>query len=136
MTRAAFIASVKASIAQYGADGVDIDWEYPCSAARSDPVEISCSDFETVADAGGSCVTGGVDDTVNIVALFSEMRAALGVPVPTNSDSSYKPIERSTRRFNPLVIPKALQAALPFKSKPKQDAPHGKRHKSLQVRLL
>ena len=66
----------------------------------------------------------------------AEMRAALGVPVPTNSDSSYKPIERSTRRFNPLVIPKALQAALPFKSKPKQDAPHGKRHKSLQVRLL
>ena len=66
----------------------------------------------------------------------AEMRAALGVPVPTNSDSSYKPIERSTRRFNPLIIPKALQAALPFKSKPKQDAPHGKRHKSLQVRLL
>ncbi len=39
-----------------------------------------------------------------------------------NADSQYKPIERVTRRFNPLHIPKALQEALPFASKPKQDA--------------
>lgn len=30
-----------------------------------------------------------------------------------------QPIERQKRKFNPLVIPKSLQAALPFKSKPK-----------------
>ncbi|KAK1274346.1 hypothetical protein QJS04_geneDACA012417 [Acorus gramineus] len=30
-----------------------------------------------------------------------------------------KPIERKPRKFNPLVIPKSLQAELPFKSKPK-----------------
>lgn len=30
-----------------------------------------------------------------------------------------QPIERKARKFNPLVIPKSLQAALPFASKPK-----------------
>lgn len=30
-----------------------------------------------------------------------------------------QPIERKVRKFNPLVIPKSLQAALPFASKPK-----------------
>ncbi|BBG95966.1 12-oxophytodienoate reductase 2 [Prunus dulcis] len=33
--------------------------------------------------------------------------------------SLYKPIERKLKKFNPLVIPKSLQAALPFASKPK-----------------
>lgn len=35
-------------------------------------------------------------------------------------------IERKQRKFNPLVIPKALQANLPFESKPK-NVPHRKR---------
>ena len=35
-------------------------------------------------------------------------------------------IERKPRKFNPLVIPKALQADLPFESKPK-NIPHRKR---------
>lgn len=30
-----------------------------------------------------------------------------------------QPIERKPRKFNPLVIPSKLQAALPFASKPK-----------------
>ena len=51
--------------------------------------------------------------------------------VPQNQDSLYRPIERVTRRFNPLHIPKDLQAALPFKSKPKQDKKRTK--KSLQA---
>lgn len=37
-----------------------------------------------------------------------------------------QPIERKPRKFNPLVIPKALQADLPFESKPK-NIPHRKR---------
>ena len=32
-----------------------------------------------------------------------------------------------TRRFNPLAIPKTLQTALPFASKPKQDAKQGRK---------
>lgn len=30
-----------------------------------------------------------------------------------------QPIERKPKKFNPLVVPKTLQAALPFASKPK-----------------
>jgi hypothetical protein len=51
----------------------------------------------------------------------AETRALAGAAPPVEADSLYKPIERVTRRFNPLSIPKALQAALPFASKPKQD---------------
>jgi ribosome biogenesis protein BMS1 len=51
----------------------------------------------------------------------AEVRAELGVAPPVAKDSLYKPVERVTRRFNKLAVPKALQAALPFKSKPKQD---------------
>ncbi|XP_027165394.1 ribosome biogenesis protein BMS1 homolog [Coffea eugenioides] len=49
----------------------------------------------------------------------AELRTELNIPVPVNKDSLYKPIERKQRKFNPLVIPKSLQAALPFASKPK-----------------
>ena len=56
-----------------------------------------------------------------LMRTTGELRAAQGVPVPQQQDSLYKPIERQTRRFNKLAVPKALQEALPFKSKPKQD---------------
>ncbi|KAK6930444.1 Ribosome biogenesis protein BMS1/TSR1, C-terminal [Dillenia turbinata] len=50
----------------------------------------------------------------------SELWKEHDIPVPFNKDSLYKPIERKRRMFNPLVIPKSLQAALPFASKPKE----------------
>eukprot|EP00891_Asterochloris_glomerata_P004383 jgi/Astpho2/4383/e_gw1.00067.3.1_t len=53
----------------------------------------------------------------------AQMRRDLGIGAPRNTDSLYKPIERAPRQFNPLKIPRALQAELPFKSKPKQQAP-------------
>ena len=34
-------------------------------------------------------------------------------------DDIYKRVERPARRFNPLKVPKKLQAALPYASKPK-----------------
>ncbi|KAJ0033928.1 hypothetical protein Pint_25978 [Pistacia integerrima] len=40
--------------------------------------------------------------------------------------SFWQPIEGKQKRFNPLVIPKSLRAALPFESKPK-DIPSWKR---------
>lgn len=49
----------------------------------------------------------------------AELRRDRNLPTPVNKDSLYKPIERKLRKFNPLVIPKSLQAALPFASKPK-----------------
>lgn len=39
----------------------------------------------------------------------AELRRALGVGAPRNSDSLYRPIERAPRKFNPLKIPRALQ---------------------------
>lgn len=45
------------------------------------------------------------------------VRAAEGLSVPQKKDSAYgKPVERETRRFNPLHVPKSLQASLPFTS--------------------
>ncbi|TYI07565.1 hypothetical protein ES332_A10G236100v1 [Gossypium tomentosum] len=56
----------------------------------------------------------------------AELRREHNLSIPVNKDSLYKPIERKPRKFNPLVIPKALQADLPFESKPK-NIPHRKR---------
>jgi chitinase len=101
-TRAIFVASVKAWIAQYSLDGVDIDWEYPCSSPRSDPVEISCTDFDTVNDAGGSCP----QDTANIVSLFTDLRASLGAGARiTVASQAAKPleIEMAIAALDPLV---------------------------------
>ncbi|XP_057549776.1 ribosome biogenesis protein bms1 [Amaranthus tricolor] len=56
----------------------------------------------------------------------AELRREQNLPVPVNKDSLYKPIERKPRKFNPLVIPKSLQQALPFASKPK-DIPKRRR---------
>merc|ERR1711924_554984 len=46
-----------------------------------------------------------------------------GVGAPVNRDSLYKPVERAERRFNPLKVPKGLQSRLPYKTKPKTEAP-------------
>jgi chitinase len=69
-----FITSVQSWINQYRVDGIDLDWEYPCSPPRSDPVEISCTDFRTVTDAGGKCP----DDTTNIVTFLKALKTGLG----------------------------------------------------------
>ncbi|KAK9800776.1 hypothetical protein WJX73_000661 [Symbiochloris irregularis] len=49
----------------------------------------------------------------------AQLRRERGEGPPRNPDSLYRPIERAPRVFNPLRIPKQLQAAMPFKSKPK-----------------
>ena len=69
----------------------------------------------------------------------AEVRAALGVAPKVDKDSLYKPVKRVTRRFNKLNVPKSLQEALPYKSKPKQDAKLAKKrvkkssHKALRA---
>ncbi|CAI0447285.1 unnamed protein product [Linum tenue] len=50
---------------------------------------------------------------------MAELRREHSLPLPTNKDSMYKPIERFPRKFNKLVISKQLQKDLPFESKPK-----------------
>lgn len=53
----------------------------------------------------------------------AQLRRERGEGAPRNSDSLYRPIERAPRRFAPLKVPTALQRQLPFKSKPKVEAP-------------
>ncbi|KAI5478527.1 ribosome biogenesis protein BMS1 [Pseudohyphozyma bogoriensis] len=55
--------------------------------------------------------------------LTGEVRRDQGVKTPSDINSLYKPIVRETRRFNTLKVPKKLQAALPFASKPKMQKP-------------
>ncbi|KAF9561058.1 DUF663-domain-containing protein [Agrocybe pediades] len=51
--------------------------------------------------------------------LTGQVRREEGIKTPLNVNSTYKKVERAPRRFNPLVVPKKLQAALPYASKPK-----------------
>ncbi|CAI5774361.1 ribosome biogenesis protein BMS1 homolog isoform X1 [Podarcis lilfordi] len=55
-----------------------------------------------------------------------QLRHEKGIRLKQNKDSLYKPIMREKKHFNKLHIPKALQKALPFKSKPKLQEGKGK----------
>ncbi|KAK3583604.1 hypothetical protein CHS0354_039426 [Potamilus streckersoni] len=48
-----------------------------------------------------------------------QLRRERGMKFEQKKDSVYKPIERTGRKFTPLVIPKDLQKVLPFKDTPK-----------------
>jgi len=48
--------------------------------------------------------------------LTGQVRADENLQTPAQKNSLYKPIERVTRVFNPLRVPRALAADLPFKS--------------------
>ncbi|HBM9260300.1 TPA: glycoside hydrolase family 18 protein [Citrobacter freundii] len=58
-TRAVFIQSAQEIIAQYGLDGIDLDWEYPVNGAWG-------------------LVESQPADRANFTALLTELRAALG----------------------------------------------------------
>lgn len=66
--------------------------------------------------------SAGVSEPVtisNIMRPIAQIRRDEQIAIPINKDSLYKPIVRVEREFKKLMIPKKLQAALPFKSKPK-----------------
>jgi len=84
--RSKFIQSVVSTLNQHNLDGIDIDWEYPCSPPRDNPVEISCTDFRTVHDNGGVCPS----DTNNIVTFFKELKAAIGHKLVTVASQAAK----------------------------------------------
>ena len=58
--------------------------------------------------------------------LTGEVRYEEGLAVPSDKNSAYRPIERPNRHFNPLRIPRKLQAELPYKSQPAQMKPQRK----------
>ncbi|KAM4715024.1 LOW QUALITY PROTEIN: ribosome biogenesis protein BMS1 homolog [Anableps anableps] len=73
----------------------------------------------------------GQKDSWSGMRTVGQLKHDLGVRNKPNPDSLYKPVVRAPRRFNPLHIPKELQKALPFKSKPKQQQPKGKTPRDL-----
>ncbi|KAI9811895.1 MAG: Glycoside hydrolase 2 (Mannanase, beta-galactosidase) [Pycnora praestabilis] len=58
--------------------------------------------------------------------LTGEVRRDEGLPTPQQKNSAYRQIERPTKRFNPLRVPKQLAADLPFKSQITQMKPQRK----------
>lgn len=60
--------------------------------------------------------------------LTGEVRHAEGIETPQNPNSRYRTIERPTRHFNSLKVPRALAAGLPFKSQIVQMKPQ--KHKT------
>ncbi|KAG1749341.1 DUF663-domain-containing protein [Suillus lakei] len=58
--------------------------------------------------------------------LTGQIRRDEGLKTPLAINSTYKAIERPARRFNTLKVPKKLQAALPYASKPKLMKPQSK----------
>jgi ribosome biogenesis protein BMS1 len=52
-----------------------------------------------------------------------EVRQARNMPIPSKVDSMYGDVDRKDPVFAPLRIPKSLEGALPFASKPKNFAP-------------
>jgi ribosome biogenesis protein BMS1 len=51
----------------------------------------------------------------------AQLHVETETPIEVNPDSIYKPIERKERTFNKLHVPKAVEAALPFSSKHKDE---------------
>ncbi|KAK6905781.1 hypothetical protein I203_106612 [Kwoniella mangroviensis CBS 8507] len=58
--------------------------------------------------------------------LTGQIRRDEGIKTPLDINSAYKPIERTTRRFNTLKVPRKLEASLPYASKTKAVAPQKK----------
>ena len=58
--------------------------------------------------------------------LTGQVRADQNITTPKQKNSAYRPIERPTRHFNPLRVPRALAAELPYKSQIMQMAPQRK----------
>uniref|UniRef100_A0A3B4AE10 Ribosome biogenesis protein BMS1/TSR1 C-terminal domain-containing protein n=1 Tax=Periophthalmus magnuspinnatus TaxID=409849 RepID=A0A3B4AE10_9GOBI len=74
----------------------------------------------------------GQKDSWAGMRTLGQLKHDLGIRNKPNTDSLYKPVLRAPRLFNKLHIPKELQKALPFKSKPKQQVPKGKTPRDLQ----
>ncbi|KAM9838106.1 ribosome biogenesis protein BMS1 homolog [Aulostomus maculatus] len=74
----------------------------------------------------------GQKDSWTGMRTLGQLKRDLGIRNKPSTDSLYKPVARAQRCFNPLRIPKELQKALPFKSKPKQQQPKGKTPRDLQ----
>lgn len=91
--RKKWIESTLDYMQRHNFDGIDIDWEYPCSEPRSDPIKMDCDEFNLVTDDGAMaysdpntmCKKDGdgnwlycddCPDRLNLLSLVKEMRTA------------------------------------------------------------
>ncbi len=58
--------------------------------------------------------------------LTGEVRRERDIPTPLEKNSQYRKVERAERHFNPLKVPRALAASLPFRSQIVQTRPQRK----------
>ena len=68
--------------------------------------------------------------------LAGQVRASLNLSTPSLKDSRYIPIARPARHFNPLRVPRALAADLPFKSQIVRQKPRTSGPTYLQKRAV
>lgn len=91
------------------------------------PVEVKKYCNPVTSHWGGSSSSSRNDDGWRAMKTKAQLQIETGTPIEVNPDSIYRPIERKPRRFNKLVIPKSLEAALPYASKPKEEKKRSKR---------
>ncbi|GAB7359061.1 hypothetical protein MBLNU230_g5133t1 [Neophaeotheca triangularis] len=65
-------------------------------------------------------------DTWSGMRLTGQVRADQNIPTPKEKNSAYRQIERQERHFNPLRVPRKIQADLPYKSQITQMKPQRK----------
>ncbi|TIB12854.1 hypothetical protein E3P93_02169 [Wallemia ichthyophaga] len=68
-------------------------------------------------------VTSLLDGDWQGMKLTGAIRKERHMKTPLDINSAYKPVVRHNKKFNPLKIPKHLQAKLPYASKPKLTKP-------------
>ena len=89
---------------------------YPVKPHRFYNPVTNLLDAPQVHDIASETAPADSSEAWQAMRLTGAVRASLGIPTPLLNDSAYTPIERPTRHFNPLRIPRALAADLPFKS--------------------
>ena len=71
-----------------------------------------------------------------VMRLTGQVRAEKNLPTPQLKNSKYGTIERQTRHFNPLRVPRKLQADLPYKSQITQMKPRKSGETYMQKRAV
>ena len=65
----------------------------------------------------------------------NELKKEAGIAIESNPDSHYIPIIRENRSFAPLRVPKKLEEALSYKSKPKLQTKDEKKDPNLKAMM-
>lgn len=89
---------------------------YPVKPHRFYNPVTNLLDGPKLPDVDSAATPADSSEVWQAMRLTGAVRASLGVPTPLQKDSAYTPIERPTRHFNPLRVPRSLAADLPFKS--------------------